>query len=298
MKVNKVRLENFLSIFRILRMNSNKLFYFFLFYFAFTFCGCSTIFTGTNQDIRFNSNPKEATVYVDGEAQNTTPCIVDVKKGVTHDIVIRKNGYRDYKTILNNRKHHWTVWLNLVTLNIGWLVDAATGASEYFLNNYIEGNLIKLPQNIDSSQPVSFENFILSLKNNEIGVRYKEGKPQGVIFKENNTFNLESFKNNSIKEFEYVGFVVNEDSELTIQPYIVEVKTRLDEQRKGRFTNIASMAVKWDILSDGKLIYTTITEGRGVWESDGSTSIELAFNEALFRFLLDDELYSITKYTK
>jgi hypothetical protein len=297
MKANLIILEDFLSSFKFVTVSLGKLFYLFLFFLAFAFGGCSTIFTGTHQAITFNSNPTDAIVYVDGKAQCSTPCTAGIKKGTTHDIVISKDGYRDYKTVLSNRKNHWTVWLNLVTLNIGWYLDAATGASEHYINDSIAGNLIRLPEKIKSSQPVSIGNINVSLKGKEIGNKYKKNMFKGVIFIEDNTFNQERFKSLATKEFEEVGFVMKEDSELKIQPNIIELMSRQDEHKKGRFLNSTSITVKWDIISNGEVVYTSETKGSGVWPSVGSTSIELAFKEALYRFLLIDELYSIAKAT-
>src|SRR2546425_3987331 len=88
---------------------------------------CATMLSGTSQQIRISSDPPGATALVDGQTV-TTPGSITLKKGLTPVITVRKDGYRDEKVELGILKQRLepTVWLNLLNLGFGVMVDYAT----------------------------------------------------------------------------------------------------------------------------------------------------------------------------
>lgn len=88
---------------------------------------CATIFTGTKDTIRFNSNPEGATVYIDGIEVCKTPCSVPVKRSISDkDIEFKLDGYKTRMFTLDKEFNVVSV-INLGFL-VGWAIDAATGS--------------------------------------------------------------------------------------------------------------------------------------------------------------------------
>ena len=89
---------------------------------------CATIFTGSSDDITFNSEPSGATILIDGLDQGTTPAIVSVKRpglGETQ-VVLKMDGYEDKVFTLQSKFNAVSI-LNFAGI-IGWGIDIATGA--------------------------------------------------------------------------------------------------------------------------------------------------------------------------
>ncbi len=58
--------------------------------------GCGTVFSGTSQDISFDSNVKEVSVYIDGAFACKTPCVYPAERASgSISIVGKKEGYED-----------------------------------------------------------------------------------------------------------------------------------------------------------------------------------------------------------
>ncbi len=93
----------------------------------FLMTSCATIFTGTKDSLRFDSNPKGAKVYVDGIEVGKTPCTTVVKRSLTDKFAeIRLDGY-ETRVITLDRTFNVVSIINLGSL-LGWAIDAATGA--------------------------------------------------------------------------------------------------------------------------------------------------------------------------
>lgn len=90
--------------------------------------GCATIFTGTHDDVTFNSEPEGARVFIDGIERGRTPTTIGVSRSAFNDteVTLRMDGYED-RTFLLDKSFNAVSILNLFGL-LGWAVDFATGA--------------------------------------------------------------------------------------------------------------------------------------------------------------------------
>ena len=94
---------------------------------TFLMTSCATIFTGTKDTIRFDSNPQGAKVYIDGLEVCKTPCTTLVKRSLSEKLAeIKLDGY-ETRVITLDRKFNAVSIINLTSL-IGWGIDAATGS--------------------------------------------------------------------------------------------------------------------------------------------------------------------------
>lgn len=88
---------------------------------------CATIFTGTKDQISFNSTPSGAVIYKDGVELCTTPCSYKVKRSLSDtDIEIKLDGYETRLITLDTEFNVVSV-INLGNL-FGWGIDALSGA--------------------------------------------------------------------------------------------------------------------------------------------------------------------------
>ncbi len=113
---------------------------------------CGTIFSGTGQEINFDSNEKDVEVFIDGVRACKTPCTYEVDRSMHDlDIVAKKKGFRNQQITLRSNFNKMAV-LNLSFLT-NWTTDFAFGGVwEYKRNNvYIDMEKI-------SNQNVSLNN--------------------------------------------------------------------------------------------------------------------------------------------
>ena len=87
---------------------------------------CGTLFSGTEQDIRFDANVKETRIFIDGTEVCKTPCVYPLeKKSGSTVIVAKKKGYDDKQIVLKSHFNNISI-LNLIFWP-AWLIDVATG---------------------------------------------------------------------------------------------------------------------------------------------------------------------------
>lgn len=92
-----------------------------------TLQSCATIFTGTRDTVRFESQPAGAKVQIDGLDVGRTPVDVSVKRSLgDKTATMLLEGY-DTRTFELSREFNAVSILNLFGL-LGWAVDAATGS--------------------------------------------------------------------------------------------------------------------------------------------------------------------------
>ena len=103
---------------------------------VFLLSGCATIFTGTSDQLHFNTNPEGAVVYKDGIRMCTTPCDVSMKRSVyRQNVTFKMDGYYT-RVITLDQEFNVVSVLNLGSL-IGWAIDAATGSiMRYGIKSY------------------------------------------------------------------------------------------------------------------------------------------------------------------
>lgn len=90
--------------------------------------GCATLFSGTDEEITFNSSPSGADVVVDGIVVGTTPTTVEIDRpGLEdQDVTIELDGY-ETRTFELDKEFNTISILNIFVWP-GFVVDALTGA--------------------------------------------------------------------------------------------------------------------------------------------------------------------------
>ena len=89
---------------------------------------CATVFKGTTQDVRFNSDPQRAEVWINGVKMGETPMNLKLESKKSYTIEFRKEGWTS--EIRNITNHIGVGWIILDILGglVPVIVDAATGA--------------------------------------------------------------------------------------------------------------------------------------------------------------------------
>lgn len=124
---------------------------------------CGTIFSGTGQEINFDSNEKDVEVFIDGVRACKTPCTYEVDRSISDlDIVAKKKGFRNQQITLRSNFNKMAV-LNLTFLT-NWTTDLAFGGVwEYKRNNvYIDmEKLSKQNASLDNNLAPNIRRFAL-----------------------------------------------------------------------------------------------------------------------------------------
>ena len=92
------------------------------------FTGCATLFSGSNQTILIDSNPKKAKIEINGEKIGDTPFSAVLKRNNEYQVKIYLEGYKTYNMYLQKKINGWVFGNILLGGIIGIIVDAATGA--------------------------------------------------------------------------------------------------------------------------------------------------------------------------
>lgn len=94
----------------------------------FLMTSCATIISGSKQNIKINSTPTNAFVFVDGKQQGKTPLETKLERKSNHNIAIKLEGYNDFNIRLEKKMNGW-LWGNILAGGIiGYIVDLSTGA--------------------------------------------------------------------------------------------------------------------------------------------------------------------------
>jgi hypothetical protein len=89
--------------------------------------GCATIFTGTEDEIYFNSKPEGAVIYIDGIRICQTPCSADIDRSVKQKLgEARLKGYSTRVFELDTDFNLASI-LNFTNV-LFWGIDFVTGA--------------------------------------------------------------------------------------------------------------------------------------------------------------------------
>lgn len=113
---------------------------------------CGTIMNGTTQEIRFSSNPRGATVVINGDDIGDTPLYYDLKRNNSYNVVIELDGYKPYETEISRRMSGWALGNIVFFLVPGIAVDAVTGGLFTLTPDDVharmrEGNVIRTDKN-------------------------------------------------------------------------------------------------------------------------------------------------------
>ncbi len=95
---------------------------------VFSMTGCATIFSGNTDKVTITSSPSEATVTINGVPRGTTPLMLELDKGSSYNVEIKKEGYETkHATIANKVGAGWVV-LDVFTGLVPLVVDIITDA--------------------------------------------------------------------------------------------------------------------------------------------------------------------------
>lgn len=89
---------------------------------------CATIVSGSKQNVRFDSNPSSATIFIDEVEVGKTPFEIKLARNSEHDVQIKLDGYQTYNTSLTKKFNAWYLGNILIGGIIGLIVDPITGA--------------------------------------------------------------------------------------------------------------------------------------------------------------------------
>jgi hypothetical protein len=94
---------------------------------CFSLTSCATIFKGTKEEVRFESKPGSAEIWIDGVKFGNSPVVVTLESKKTYTIEFHLNGKT--KTVrLTNHMNAGYLILDILCGLVPVIVDAATGA--------------------------------------------------------------------------------------------------------------------------------------------------------------------------
>ncbi len=97
---------------------------------------CGTIFSGTGQEISFDSNQKGVEIFIDGMRACKTPCKYEVDRSMSDlDIVAKKDGFRDQNITLRSNFNKMAI-LNTTALG-SWTTDFAFGGAWEYRRDHV-----------------------------------------------------------------------------------------------------------------------------------------------------------------
>ena len=89
---------------------------------------CATIISGSRQTIQFNSNPANATVFINEIEAGKTPFQKRLKRNEEYKVSIELEGYETYETKLTKKFNEWYIGNIIFGGLVGLVVDPITGA--------------------------------------------------------------------------------------------------------------------------------------------------------------------------
>lgn len=95
---------------------------------GFLFSSCATIVSGSKQNIKFSSNPSDATIFIDEVEAGKTPFAIKLSKKREHHIMIKLDGYQTYETNLTKKINGWYFGNIFLGGLVGLIIDPITGA--------------------------------------------------------------------------------------------------------------------------------------------------------------------------
>ncbi|MFC2166373.1 PEGA domain-containing protein [Acidobacteriota bacterium] len=105
--------------------------------FVFMLSNCATIFKGEYRDVRINSEPGDAQVFVNGEFQGRTPLKLELRPDESYTIEFKREGYKTQVRQIKNKIGVGWIVLDVVFGLVPVLVDALTGAWYEFDQRYV-----------------------------------------------------------------------------------------------------------------------------------------------------------------
>lgn len=111
-----------------------------------SFLGCATIFKGSSADVRVNSSPAGADIFINEIDKGTTPQTLSLKRNKDYLLTFKKDGYKDVKVEVNKKFDIGTTVIgNIFSWGIiGIIVDLAGGAAYSLTPADVEANMDNL----------------------------------------------------------------------------------------------------------------------------------------------------------
>ncbi len=104
---------------------------------------CATIMSGSKQNVKFESNPSAATIYIDEVEVGKTPLEMLLARKNSHDVQIKLEGYKTYETKLTKKFNGWYIGNLLIGGIVGLIIDPITGAMYNLSPNQINAQMAK-----------------------------------------------------------------------------------------------------------------------------------------------------------
>ena len=123
----------------------------FILLFALLSISCATIVHGVNQPVNFNSQPGGATVIIDGNKLDQTPCLLELERKISHLVEISLDGYETKTIEIKKELSGWVAGNILLGGLIGLAVDAITGAMYKLEPDLVSVQLEKNSASADNS---------------------------------------------------------------------------------------------------------------------------------------------------
>jgi hypothetical protein len=95
---------------------------------AMLFTSCATIVSGSKQNVKFMSNPSQATIVIDNVEVGKTPFETKLARKSSHTVKIKLDGYKPFETTLTRKFNAWFIGNILFGGLVGLVVDPLTGA--------------------------------------------------------------------------------------------------------------------------------------------------------------------------
>lgn len=111
---------------------------------AGTLSGCATMFCGSSEDVKIESFPSGASVFVNGKKVGKTPLEVEMNRDSHPLIVLKKEGYADTRVQIKDEWNGTTMLNALFFPGIpfgfpitGWIIDTRSGATREYTEDHV-----------------------------------------------------------------------------------------------------------------------------------------------------------------
>lgn len=146
--------------------------------------GCSSIMTGTSDNLSISSNTPGAKVKIDGVGYGLAPVNIDVASNERHNVVIMAPGYKAKTMIVEKKVSGW-VFGNIIFGGIpGLIVDMATGGAYVLETDKVNADLVKVDQLVktDSTTEINETQQAaqLNAQDNDLLETAKDGDLDGI----------------------------------------------------------------------------------------------------------------------
>jgi hypothetical protein len=117
---------------------------------ALALSSCGSVFQGSSQRVRLDSEPDSARFEVDGYAQGVTPATLHLDRTRDHVVTLKKSGYeRDTVMVRGSVRASWAA-LDIVSGILPVVIDGATGNWRGF-DHSVHSSLTRLESAVDSA---------------------------------------------------------------------------------------------------------------------------------------------------